>query len=66
MNQFDRSKSLQQLDGQEWGEPTFDSHLVNECHRLRRVPLREVSGVALLCNRAFWLPHAAPASLHCV
>ena len=41
MSQFDRNKSLQQLDGQDWGEPNFDSHLVVECHRLRRVPLRD-------------------------
>ena len=41
MRQFDRNKSLQQLDGQDWGEPTYHSHLVTECHRLRRVPLRD-------------------------
>jgi hypothetical protein len=35
----DRSKSLQQLGWQDWGEATYDSHLVKECHRLRRVPL---------------------------
>jgi hypothetical protein len=37
--QFDRSKSLQELEGHDWGDPTFDSHLVTECHRLHRVPL---------------------------
>jgi hypothetical protein len=37
--QVDRSKSLQQLEGRDWGEPTFGSHLVTECHRLHRVPL---------------------------
>jgi hypothetical protein len=37
---IDRSKSLQQLEGEDWGDPTFDSHLVTECHRLHRVPLR--------------------------
>ena len=41
MEQFDRSRSLQQLDGQDRGEPTFRSHLVRECRRLRRVPLRD-------------------------
>lgn len=41
MHRFDRNKSLEQLEGQDWGEPTYDSHLVTECHRLRRVPLRE-------------------------
>ena len=37
--QVDRSKSLQQLESRDWGEPTFDSHLVTECHRLHKVPL---------------------------
>jgi hypothetical protein len=36
---FDRNKSLQQLEGEDWGEPTYDSHLVTGCHRLHRVPL---------------------------
>jgi hypothetical protein len=38
---FNSDKSLQELEGKDWGEPTYDSHLVVECHRLRRVPLRE-------------------------
>ncbi|MDR3404345.1 MAG: contact-dependent growth inhibition system immunity protein [Chthoniobacter sp.] len=37
----DVSKTLEQLDGQVWGEPEWQSHLVLECHRLRRVPLGE-------------------------
>src|ERR1022692_2710884 len=41
MKEFDRSKSLQQLGWQDWGEATYDSHIVTECHRLRRVPLGE-------------------------
>jgi hypothetical protein len=38
---LDVNKSLEQLEGDDWGEPNYDSHLVIECHRLRRVPLRE-------------------------
>ncbi len=38
---FNPSNSLQDLDGQEWPVPTWDSHLVQECHRLRQVPLRD-------------------------
>jgi hypothetical protein len=38
---IDRSKSLRELDGTDWGEPTFDSHLVVTCHQLRRKPLNE-------------------------
>jgi hypothetical protein len=37
--QFDRAKSLQELEGHDWGDPSYDSHLVTECHRLHRIPL---------------------------
>ncbi len=36
-------KTLEQLDGQEWGEPAFGSNTVVNCHRLRRVPLKDFS-----------------------
>jgi len=36
---FDRSKNLEELDGDRWGEPSFSSHVVTEIHRPRRVPL---------------------------
>jgi hypothetical protein len=37
----DASKSLQELEGTDWGEPDYPSHLVKTCHRLRRKPLQE-------------------------
>ena len=39
----DGSRTLDDLDPPAWGEPTFDSHVVTTCHRLRRKPLREFS-----------------------
>jgi hypothetical protein len=41
MSEFDPSRTLQELEGDDWGEPTCNSYVVRECHRLRRVPLRE-------------------------
>ncbi len=41
MTDFDRTKTLQELESKDWGEPNFGSHLVTECHRLRRVALCE-------------------------
>jgi hypothetical protein len=41
MIDFDTSKSLQELEYKDIGEATFDSHLVKECHRLNRVPLKD-------------------------
>ena len=38
---FDRRKSLQELEQDDWGKPTFDSHLVRTCHRLRQMPIED-------------------------
>jgi CDI immunity proteins len=56
---FDRNKSLQQLEGEDWGRPTYDSHLVTECHRLRRVPLREFTAenLRIMIGQQIGLPY---------
>jgi hypothetical protein len=63
--EFDRSKSLQQLDGQDWGEPTYDSHLVTECHRLRRVPLSQfdVEDLRIMIGQHISLEYLIPIAL---
>jgi len=38
---FDLSKTLEQLEGEDWGDPEFDSYLVKTCHRLRKIALRD-------------------------
>jgi hypothetical protein len=38
---IDTSKTLEELDGQDWGQPNFDSYVVTACHRLRKKPVRE-------------------------
>lgn len=38
---FDRTKTLQELDGQDWGAPNFQSYVVVNSHRLRHVPLQD-------------------------
>jgi hypothetical protein len=62
---FDRDKSLQQLEGRDWGEPTYDSHLVTECHRLRRIPLREFTAESLriMIGQQIGLPYLIPLAL---
>jgi len=62
---FDRSKSLQQLEGDAWGEPTYDSYLVTECHRLRRVPLREFTAedLRIMIGQRIGLPYLIPIAL---
>jgi hypothetical protein len=34
------NSTLEELEGDRWGPPNFPSHLVSECHRLRKVQLR--------------------------
>src|SRR5437879_1802772 len=65
MSDFDRSKSLQELEGKDWGEPTYDSHLVTECHRLRLVPLREFTAENLrtMIGQEIGLSHLIPLAL---
>ncbi|MEK8127483.1 contact-dependent growth inhibition system immunity protein [Paenibacillus filicis] len=38
---FDTTKSLQELDGGDWGKPTYTSDLVKRVHHLRIVPLKD-------------------------
>jgi CDI immunity proteins len=65
MKQFDRSKSLQQLGWQDWGEATYDSHIVTECHRLRRVPLGEykVEDLRITIGQNLGLEYLVPLAL---
>jgi len=42
-SETDRRKTLTELDRQEWGPPTFHSHLVETVHALRHKPLEQFS-----------------------
>lgn len=61
----DVSKTLEELDGQSWGEPECQSHLVLECHRLRRVPLREFTpaNLRIMIGQNIGLEFLAPLAL---
>jgi len=58
-------KTLQDLENDDWGEPTYPSHLVTECHRLRRVPLREftVEDLRIVIGQSFSLTYLMPLAL---
>jgi hypothetical protein len=62
---FDRRKSLQELEQHDWGEPTFDSHLVTTVHGLRRKPLAEftVEDLRIMIGQRFSLPFLIPIAL---
>ena len=40
---LERSQTLDELDPPAWGKPTYSSHLVKECHRLRKIALHEMT-----------------------
>jgi CDI immunity proteins len=61
----DLDKSLQELEQSNWGEPTYDSHLVTTVHRLRRVPLRQfsVEDLRIMIGQSIGLPYLVPLAL---
>ena len=65
MAQIDFSKSLQQLQGVDWGKPTHHTNLVVECHRLRRVPVAQLTGAHLrrLIGQRIGLDYLVPRAL---
>jgi len=58
-------KTLEQLEGQLWGEPAFDSHLVKTCHRRRTKPLDEftVEDLRIMIGQEIGLPHLLPRAI---
>ena len=57
--------TLTQLERDDWGPPPYDSFLVTECHRLRNVPLREltVENLRMLIGQDISLPFTVPLAL---
>ena len=65
MTELEKSKSLHELQKEDWGEPTFDSHLVHECHRLRRVPLKDynVEDLRIMIGQNIGLNYLMPLAI---
>jgi hypothetical protein len=43
MNKIDRNKSIEELEGNVWPEPDFNSQLVTRCHALRIKALKALT-----------------------
>ncbi len=58
-------KTLEQLEGEDWGEPTYQSQVVINCHRLRRVPLQDftVEDLRLMVGQKIGLEYLVPLAL---
>lgn len=63
---MNRQRTLEELEGDRWGPPTFDSHLVTECHRLRKVPLEQLTAenLRIMIGQKIGLPHLMPLALN--
>jgi hypothetical protein len=58
-------QTLDELEGVEWGPPEFDSFLVTNVHRLRRVPLKQfrVEDLRLVIGQQVGLEYLVPIAL---
>lgn len=62
---FDRSKTLEELDGEVWGNPDFSSHLVITCYELRRKRLScfEIEDLRIMIGQNLSLDFLVPLAL---
>jgi hypothetical protein len=60
-----RQKTLDELEGVVWGPPTYDSYLVQTCHRLRTKPIGEfgVEDLRIMIGQNIGLPYLLPLAL---
>jgi hypothetical protein len=58
-------RTLQEIEGIDWGPPTFGSHLVKTCHALRLKPLGSfsVEDLRILIGQSESLPVLVPLAL---
>jgi hypothetical protein len=58
-------KTLEQLEGEFWPEPDFDSYLVTTCNRLRKKPVDEftVEDLRIMIGQQIGLPYLVPRAL---
>ena len=61
----DVTKTLEELEDSDWGDPTHDSFLVATCHRLRRKPIQDfsVEDLRIMIGQGIGLEHLAPLAL---
>lgn len=59
------NKTLQELEGEDWGEPTYDSYVVTTCHHLRRKPVCDltVEELRLAIGQRMGLKHLLPIAI---
>ncbi len=65
MINFDANLSLEQLEDDYWGEPTYSSGLVIGCHKYRKVPVNQLGseGLRLLIGQKIGLEYLVPIAI---
>jgi CDI immunity proteins len=64
-DEIDQSRTLTELEGDDWGPPPFDSYLVRTIHALRYEPLRDftVEDLRITNGQSFSLLSLIPLAL---
>jgi len=60
-----RQKTLENLEKECWGPPTYKSHLVIRCHELRKIPLAgfTTEDLRIMIGQQFGLEYLVPLAL---
>ena len=46
---IDNNKSIEELENDYWGDPTFNSYVITTCHKARQKPLKLLSNEEIRC-----------------
>ena len=60
-----RQKTLEDLEKEFWGEPTYDSYLVKRTHEIRKLPLDDLPNddIAMMLRQKFSLDYIVPLAI---
>jgi hypothetical protein len=61
----DHSRTLEQLEDENWGEPEYDSNLVQMIHKLRRKPIGQftIEDLRIMLGQKVGMEHLIPIAL---
>jgi hypothetical protein len=60
-----RHKTLENLENDFWGEPSYDSYLVRRTHEIRKFPLADLTNddIAMMVRQKFSLDYMVPLAI---
>lgn len=65
MDSRDQRKTLEQLENNYWGDPVYDSNVVVDSYRLRKVPLKDLTpeNLRLMLSQSIGIKYLVPVAL---